>query len=237
MDDIFTAALTEALSGLNLTLDADALALCARYATLLAKANAHINLTAITDPADMAVKHFADSLAVLAFVDFPKGASVVDVGTGAGFPGVPLLIARPDLKVTLLDGTGKKLDFIQNACAALGLSPIIVHQRAEDAGRLPAYRDRFDFAVARAVAALPALAEYCLPFVASGGAFIAFKGDAAEELSAARNAFDLLGGNYAACHAFTLSGCTNRSIVLVRKISQTPPKYPRPSTQIAKKPL
>ena len=237
MKDIFSEALTRSLSKLNIVLDANALQKCARYAELLTEANEHVNLTAITDPAAMAVKHFADSLSLLRFIDLPQGASVIDVGTGAGFPGIPLLIARPDLKMTLLDGTGKKLAFIQSACGELNLSPVLLHRRAEEAGRLPACRDRFDFAVSRAVAELRALAEYCLPLVAPGGAFIAYKSDDAEERAAAQNALSLLYGRYEAAHEFPLSDCGQRCIVVVRKISQTPPKYPRPSTQIAKKPL
>ena len=236
MNDVFNTALSGALRELNLDLNTEARAQCARYAALLVKANEHVNLTAITDPVEIALKHFADSLSVLSYVDIPYGASVIDVGSGAGFPGSPLLIARPDLKVTLLDGTEKKLNFIRGACAELGLTPAVVHLRAEDAGRLPAYRDRFDFAVARAVADLRVLIEYCLPLVAAGGAFIALKGGV-HEAQAAENACSALNGQREACREFELSGCGKRSIIVVRKISQTPPKYPRPSTQITKKPL
>lgn len=208
------------------------------YANLLIETNKQFNLTAITEPEDMTVKHFADSLSILGFADFSQNAKVIDVGTGAGFPGAVLKIARPDLKLTFLDSTKKKLGFIDNVLKECGLAGETLHARAEEAGQSKAYREQYDFAVARAVAALPNLSEYCLPFVKVGGAFISMKAAASdEELSSARSAIRLLGGNLEKDDLFDLVENTPRRIFTIRKISQTPPKYPRPSAQIAKKPL
>lgn len=208
------------------------------YANLLVETNKQFNLTAITEPEDMTIKHFADSLSILGFAKFPENAKVIDVGTGAGFPGVVLKIARPDLNLTFLDSTKKKLSFIDKVLKECGLEGETLHARAEEAGQSKAYREQYDFAVARAVAALPNLSEYCLPFVKVGGAFISMKAAASdEELSSARGAIRLLGGNLEKDDLFDLVENMPRRIFTIRKISQTPPKYPRPSAQIAKKPL
>ncbi len=223
----------------------DALALdtraCERfelYASLLSQWNKKFNLTAITEPSAVAVKHFADSLMLLKYIDVPDGASVIDVGTGAGFPGVALLIARNDIKLTAIDGTGKKLGFVRMLLEQLGLDAEVVHIRAEEAGQSKAFRESFDIATARAVASLNELSEYCLPFVRTGGTFAPMKGAAADdELKAARSAVKLLGGEITGVKSFTLPDCGERCIINIKKISQTPPKYPRPSAQIAKKQL
>lgn len=208
------------------------------FADLLVETNKQFNLTAITEPQDVTVKHFADSLALLGYVDFPQNTSVIDVGTGAGFPGLVLKLARPDLAVTFLDSTKKKLGFIETVLSAVHLSGETVHMRAEEAGQNPKYRANFDFATARAVSNLQNLSEYCLPFVKPGGAFIAMKSAAAEEeIDAAKGAIRLLGGKIEENFLFDLVENTPRRILLVRKISQTPAKYPRPSAKIAKTPL
>lgn len=147
-----------------------------QYAQLLVEWNEKMNLTAITEPNDIAVKHFADSLLLLNALDIPKNASLIDVGTGAGFPSVPVGLARPDLKVTLLDSLQKRITFLEILCAQLSLPAVCVHGRAEEMGRQAAFRERFDVATARAVANLRELAEYCLPFVKVGGTFAALKG-------------------------------------------------------------
>lgn len=208
------------------------------FASLLVEWNKKMNLTGITDPTEIVQKHFVDSLSFLRYVELPQNAALIDVGTGAGFPALPLLIVRPDLKVTLLDSVQKRLTFLEAALQALGLTAKTLHSRGEDAGHDLAYREQYDVATARAVAPLPVLAEYCLPFVREGGCFIAMKGrDTVEEQADAHKAIALLGGSSDLSDRFTLEGVGERNIITVRKISQTPTKYPRSSAKIAKKPL
>ena len=208
------------------------------YAELLVETNKQFNLTAITEPDEVTVKHFADCLALFGVVQFPENASVIDVGTGAGFPGLVLKLYRPDLQVTFLDSTKKKLGFIEAVLSAVSLSGETVHLRAEEADRAPKFRQKFDFATARAVSDLRNLAEYCLPLVRVNGLFLAMKSAAAdEEITAAKSALALMGGKIEKNRVFKLVENTDRRVVLVRKISQTPPKYPRPSAKIAKNPL
>lgn len=209
-----------------------------KLAELLIEQNKTMNLTAITEPDEVVVKHFADSLSVFSAVNPESGAKILDVGTGAGFPGIPMLIARPDIDLTMLDSTGKKLKYVANTVESLGLSAQTVHARAEEAGRDHAFREQFDFVCSRAVAALNVLSEYCLPFVKPGGYFVAMKSAKAEEESAqARQAIRVLGGEIESKKTFSLSDGGERTIILIRKASQTSPKYPRPSAQISKKPL
>lgn len=196
-----------------------------------------LNLTAITDPEGIAVKHFADSLTALRMIDLQPGTKVIDVGTGGGFPGIPLLIARPEIKLTMLDSTGKKLAFVSQSVEELGLSANIVHARAEEAGQ-GELRESFDFAVSRAVAAMNVLCEYCLPFVKVGGTFCAMKGaKGAEELDCAGKAIATLGGKTQKTETLILPDGGERVLINIKKISHTATKYPRPSAQISKKPL
>ena len=209
-----------------------------KLSNLLVEQNKTMNLTAITDPDGIAVKHFADSISVLTAAEMPQGARVLDVGTGAGFPGIPLLIMRPDLDLTMIDSTAKKLKYVENTVNELGLTATTLHTRAEEAGQSKEYREKFDFVCSRAVAALNVLCEYCLPFVKQNGLFIAMKGaKAQEEIDGAKSAIKLLGGKIIAEKSFSLSDGGERTLVVIKKISQIPPKYPRPSAQIAKKPL
>lgn len=209
-----------------------------KLSDLLVEQNKTMNLTAITDPDGIAVKHFADSISVLTAAEMPQGAKVLDVGTGAGFPGIPLLIMRPDLDLTMIDSTAKKLKYVENTVNELGLTATTLHTRAEEAGQSKEYREKFDFVCSRAVAALNVLCEYCLPFVKQNGLFIAMKGaKAQEEIDGAKSAIKLLGGKIIAEKSFSLSDGGERTLVVIKKISQIPPKYPRPSAQIAKKPL
>ncbi len=234
---IDTAALLQEVKSLGLTLDETALSRFDRYAEMLVETNRQFNLTAIKEPAEIAVKHFADSLSLLAALEIPEGAALLDIGTGAGFPGVPLLIARPDLKITMVDSTGKKLNFVREVLSDLNLSATVIHGRAEELGR-GEMRESFDVVTSRAVAALNVLCEYCLPFVKVQGTFAAMKGaKGSEELALCRTAIPTLGGKYGTTKAFTLSDGAERNIILIQKISQTPPKYPRVSAQIAKKAL
>lgn len=219
-------------------LDETALSRFDTYGRMLVEWNEKINLTAICDPYGVTVKHFLDSLTLFNFIDIPKGAKVIDVGTGAGFPGVAMLIARPDLKLTLLDSTAKKLKVIEDILSAMGLEAQILHSRAEESGNKKELRESFDFATARAVANLRELSEYCLPFVKKGGSFISLKAaKASEEIDGAKNAIKVLGGKIVKSESFELLDVGERNIVVIEKVSSTPAKYPRPSAKIAKNPL
>ncbi len=208
------------------------------FAEMLIEKNKVMNLTSIIDPKEIVIKHYLDSLSLFSAVEIAKGSKLIDVGTGAGLPGIALLIARPDLAVTLLDSTKKKLDFLKEVLTELGLPAAVYHARAEEAGRKAEFREKFDFAVARAVSGMNELSEYCLPFVKLGGKFIAMKGSNAEaELSGAKQAIRMLGGVVRGVKLFGLQDAGERSLIIVERIYPSPYKYPRPSAQIAKKPL
>lgn len=204
----------------------------------LIEQNKTMNLTAITEPDEVVIKHFVDSISLLSAVTPEEGAKILDLGTGAGFPGIPLLICRPDIKLTMVDSTAKKLKYVASTVEALGLNAETLHSRAEEAGKQPEYREQYDIVCSRAVAALNLLCEYCLPFIKVGGVFAAMKSAKAdEEIALAKNALKTLGGKIVDKKTFTLSDGGERTIILIKKVSQIPPKYPRPSAQIAKKPL
>lgn len=222
----------------GISLDEKAFERLDKYAEMLVETNKSFNLTAITEPDEITVKHFADCLVLFKYVDIPENSKVIDVGTGAGFPGLVLLLARPDIKMTFLDSTKKKLGFIENVLNETGVKAEILHSRAEEAGQKAEYREKFDFATARAVANLTNLSEYCLPFVKEGGTFISMKSVSAdEEINDAKKAVSILGGKIAADKVFDLVENTPRRILILKKISQTPTKYPRPSAKIAKSPI
>lgn len=208
-----------------------------RLCSFLLKENETTNLTAVRDPEGVHERHFFDSLAPLFAGLLPEGAACgIDVGCGPGFPGLPLLIARPDLSLTFLDSTEKKCAFVRSFLQSEGLPGEVVCARAEDYGQ-SAGRERFDFAVSRAVTALPALCELCLPLIRVGGRLIAYKGEkAAEELEAAQRAIQTLGGQARFVVDAPSSGGAAR-LVVVEKVSPTPPRYPRAWAQIKKKPL
>jgi 16S rRNA (guanine527-N7)-methyltransferase len=208
------------------------------YLHLLNEWNQKMNLTALKEPEAILEKHFLDSILILRFVSIPRGSKVIDIGTGAGFPGVPLKILRPDLDLTLMDGLNKRLIFLKELLKELSLSAELVHARAEEGGRMPQYRTKFDFATARAVARLPVLCEYCLPFLKHGGSFVAMKGpDVEEELGNARNAIQLLGCETSEVKHYALPSGDGRSLVLLHRIGALSPKYPRHGSKIAKAPL
>lgn len=208
------------------------------YAERLVRWNEHVNLTAITDADEIVIKHFVDSLYPLKYVHMKNGQKLIDIGTGAGFPALPLLIANPGLEVNFVDSVGKKLGFVKDVLRNSGLVAVTTHQRAEEIGKDSEYREQYDYATARAVAPLNVLCEYGLPLVKVGGLFIALKGSSGdEELRAARNAIKTLGGELAKFDEYTLPNGDKRSIVIIRKISQTPTKYPRKSKKIDSKPL
>lgn len=214
-------------------------ALLARYGGLLLEQNKVMNLTAITDPAGVAALHMLDCAALLNCAQW-EGRSLIDVGTGAGFPGMVLKILVPSLEVTLLDSLNKRLDWLDGVCGALSLQGVrTVHRRAEEAGADPAFRERFDFAAARAVADLRLLAELCLPFAAPGGRFLAMKGpDSDGEINAALPAIHLLGGELEQCPDYGIPGTDVRHrAVVIRKTSPTPGKYPRRWAKMQKSPL
>ena len=208
------------------------------YARLLVERNKVMNLTAITESDEIVKKHFVDSLSLLSVVDIPENAKVIDVGTGAGFPGIPLMIARPDLRMTLLDSTRKRLGFIEEVSRETSLEPELLHSRAEDAGKNENYRERYDLATARAVSNLRDLSEYCLPFVKKGGVFAPMKSAKAdEEITQAKKAIHVLGGPIEKKVSFDIGDVGSRTVIIIKKISQTPTKYPRPSAKMAKFPI
>ena len=229
------AILREGLEALSLP--TEGIPALLRYWELLAEKNKVMNLTAITDPAEAARLHFLDSAALLALADL-RGKTVVDVGTGAGFPGLPLKILEPSIQLTLLDAQRKRVDFLREVCEDLGLEDVeCVHGRAEEFAQ--ERRESFDFAVSRAVAALPVLAELCLPLVKPGGQFLAMKSvDSNEELNSAGRAVNLLGGRLEKPADYSISG-TNvpRRLVIMTKITETQKKYPRAFAKIKKNPL
>lgn len=206
------------------------------YYAMLVAWNARMNLTAITAPEEVAEKHFADSLLPLAHI--PEGARCIDVGTGAGFPGVPILIARPDVKAVLLDSLNKRLTFLQAVLAELGLQARakLVHARAEDGGRMDALRGGFDVALTRAVAPAAVALEWTIPFLKVGGASLLYKGaKAEEELSDAQHALSVLHARAELVHYDAPWGA--RYVIAAQKLEKTPREYPRKAGTAAKKPL
>jgi 16S rRNA (guanine527-N7)-methyltransferase len=209
------------------------------YFDLLTETNKVMNLTALTSPQDVAVKHFIDSL--LCYDEtMMKGKKLIDVGTGAGFPGIPLKIYDPSLQLMLLDSLEKRLKFLQTTVRELQLAEVsFVHMRAEDAGRQKTLRGQADVAVSRAVARLSVLAEYCLPLVKKGGFFVALKGSKyKEEITEAENAVRILGGSVTSVKEVELPGLNDgRAVIVIRKIKDTPTAYPRKAGLPGKKPL
>ena len=220
----------------NISITDKQLAKFSLYADLLKEWNQKMNLTAITDDEGIAVKHFIDSITVLQSCDI-RG-SVIDIGTGAGFPGIPLKIMQPDISLTLLDSLNKRLVFLSEVCSKIEIDAEIVHSRAEEGALKSQYREKYDIAVSRAVANLPALCEYCIPYVKTGGLFISLKGpDGENELSASENAIKVLGGKVENVRGLVLPDNSSRTMIMIRKISPTPGKYPRRGQKINKNPL
>lgn len=208
------------------------------YAKTLFSYNQKVNLTAITEPDDIVVKHFADSMALIKYSPCELKGTLADVGTGAGFPGMPLLICCPGLKVTFFDAVNKKLDFIRLVLSELGLDADVIHSRAEDAGKLPQYREQFDFATARAVAQLRILSEFCIPLIKKGGFFISMKGSVSEEEKTfGISAFKKVGAELYDDIFYNIHNGDDRNIIIAKKVSHISSKYPRNMSQISKKPL
>ncbi len=208
------------------------------YYEMLIEKNKVMNLTAITDFDEVLEKHFEDSLSLIQAVDLEKSQAVIDLGTGAGFPGIPLKIAFPNLQITLADSLNKRILFLNDVIRELGLAGIdTVHGRAEDLAKNSDYREKFDLCVSRAVANLSTLSEYCLPFVKIGGKFISYKaGECDEEVAASKSSVFLLGGKISDIKKFEL-GESGRAFVIIDKVSGTPKKYPRKAGTPSKDPL
>ena len=226
--------------GMGIDLSDEAVGKFEKYYEMLIEWNKVMNLTAITEKDEVILKHFADSLLIARYKDLNKPLKVIDIGTGAGFPGIPLKIAFPELKITLMDSLNKRIKFLDEVIRELSLSDIeTVHMRAEDGGRNPLYREKYDLAVSRAVANLAALSEFCLPFVKTYGYFIPYKSSGLEdELHAGKKAVRILGGRVENIFRTTLPDTDmERTFVVVKKVAPTPYAYPRKAGTITKKPL
>lgn len=235
---MFRDEMKRAAEDFGLTLSENQLAQFTRYYELLVEWNEKMNLTAITQPEEVVEKHFLDSMTLLSWGKLRQGARVIDVGTGAGFPGIPLKIMRPDIDLTLLDGTQKRLNFLGEVCRQLHISSTRVHKRAEEAGLDKTMRERFDLAVARAVAPMNILAEYCMPLIKMKGHFIAMKGPGgSEELREADHALEVLGSGEPEVLTFTLPQAGKRQLIVCQKLRFTPKGYPRHGGTIGKHPL
>ena len=242
MTDRFADQMKREAGELRIALNGGQLEQFFRYYELLVERNKVMNLTAITEEQDVVTKHFTDSLSLVKLMgaEALAGKTLMDVGTGAGFPGIPLKIAFPELNVTLLDSLNKRVRFLMDVCEELGLKDITaVHGRAEDFGRNLQYRERFDLCVSRAVANLASLSEYCMPFVKVGGYFVPYKsGEIEEELEAGKRAVKILGGEVEGVEKFTLPGAdASRSLIRIRKIKGISGKYPRKAGLPTKEPL
>ncbi|MEE1282175.1 MAG: 16S rRNA (guanine(527)-N(7))-methyltransferase RsmG [Acutalibacteraceae bacterium] len=233
----FNEALINGMKKFNIELTDEQINKFNIYCNMLIEWNSKMNLTAIKEPTEIAVKHFVDSCSVLNYVKIKKNAKVIDIGTGAGFPGIPLKILREDLDITLFDSLNKRLVFLNEVAKELNLELNTVHSRAEDLGRQENHREQYDIAISRAVAPLNVLSEYSIPFVRKGGKFISMKGpNVQSEIDEAKKAIRILGGKCNNVVQFSI-GDNSRSIVIVDKLNQTPYTYPRHGSKISKKPL
>jgi 16S rRNA (guanine527-N7)-methyltransferase len=241
MDPILYAGASE----IEVPLSGESIYAFKTYSRLLKEWNEKMNLTNILDDKGIALRHFIDSLTLVPHLEKESKRQkrehlrLIDVGTGAGFPGIPLKVTLPLLQVTLLDSLRKRISFLDAVCTELSLEGIeTVHARAEDAGRSKQHREKYDIATARAVASLPILCELCLPLVKVGGIFLAMKGNIGTEAEEAEKAMITLGGTLETLHHFTLPGTDmNRTIIVIRKVRSTPPKYPRQAGKPEKEPI
>ena len=224
---------------LNIEISEKANEMLENYGKMLLKYNEFMNLTAITEPEEVKEKHFLDSATLILSEKLEEGMSLIDIGAGAGFPSMPVKIVREDLDVTMLDSLNKRINFLNDVIGELGLKNIkAVHSRAEDAGKNKALREKFDIATARAVADLAVLAEYALPFVKIGGYFVAMKGNAPEiEINRAKKAIKEMGGEIESVKEVMLPSGINHCLVIIKKVSNTPSKYPRKAGTPSKNPV
>ncbi len=230
----------KSLEKLNIHLNEKQMFQFMKYYEMLIETNKVMNLTAITEYDEVVDKHFIDSLSLIQAIDLNQPLKVIDVGTGAGFPGIPLKIAFPQLKIVLLDSLNKRINFLNRVIETLELTDVeTIHGRAEDFGRNPQYREQFDLCVSRAVANLSTLSEYCVPFIQVGGHFIPYKsGKVQEELETSRRAVTLLGGHIADCLSYSLADTDmERTLVIIEKINPTKKAYPRKAGKPSKEPL
>lgn len=235
-----TSLFEEDIRKFSITLEKRQMCQFLKYYELLLQWNSFMNLTGITEFSEVMKKHFTDSLSLAGYQDLSKINTLIDVGTGAGFPGIPLKIAFPHLKVTLLDSLNKRINFLNEVIRELELTEIeAVHGRAEDFARPEKLREKYDLSVSRAVANLSTLSEYCIPFVKKGGIFAAYKSEkGAEELTAAKKAVNLLGGKIIEKKDFVLPDSDmSRTIILIQKEKETPKKFPRKAGLPSKEPL
>lgn len=211
-----------------------------RYYELLIEWNRVMNLTGITEYDEVNLKHFTDSLTIVRIKEMKNVSTMIDVGTGAGFPGIPIKIAFPHIKVTLLDSLNKRIKFLDQIVEELGLDDVVtLHGRAEDYAKKDEYREKFDLCASRAVANLSTLSEYCLPFIKKGGCFVSYKSaDSDEEIKMSGKALDILGGKIEKIDKFMLPGSDmGRALVMIEKVKNTPRKYPRKAGVPSKEPL
>ena len=238
--ELSAAAIVEALAAADITVTARQAEQLSRFYTAVTEKNQVMNLTAITAPDEFLRKHYLDALWGDESAQWNQINAALDLGTGAGFPGIPLAIMHPDTCWTLLDATAKKLRFLEETAMMLGLKNVsVLHGRAEEVGQNVQYRERFDRVTSRAVASLSVLAEWALPLVKVGGSFWAYKGPKAEEeIRAASQAIEILGGTVTDIDTSTLPGSTEmRTVIRVTKVSPTPSAYPRPYAKTKKRPL
>ena len=232
--------LTEKVKELSIVLNDKQIQQFEQYYNILVEWNKVMNLTAITEYEEVVEKHFLDSLTIVNAIHVEKIETLIDVGTGAGFPGIPLKIAFPQIKLTLLDSLNKRVKFLEQVCRELELENVqCIHGRAEDAGRMKEHREQYDLAVSRAVANLASLSEYCIPFVKKGGFFIPYKsGEIEEELNQGKKAAAILGGEVNEVVRFSLpEGDGARSLIRIRKVKPVSSRYPRKAGMPGKEPL
>jgi 16S rRNA (guanine527-N7)-methyltransferase len=234
----------DGLEKLNIKLSDGQVEQFINYYEILIERNRVMNLTAITEPVEVIEKHFLDSLSLVKAVDLSAPLKVIDVGTGAGFPGIPLIISYPQLQITLLDSLNKRITFLNDVIKLLNLQNIAtIHGRSEELGKNEDHRECYDLCVSRAVANLSVLSEYCIPFVKNGGSFVSYKaGNSEDEVKNAKNAVDKLGGKVSKIVEFSMNDSLNggnveRNLIVIEKIKNTPKKYPRKAGTPAKEPL
>jgi 16S rRNA (guanine527-N7)-methyltransferase len=235
-----TIYLSELALELGITLSEKQLLQFSKYKNLLLEWNSKMNLTAITDEKEIVVKHFIDCLALAKYSNLKPDSTVIDVGTGAGFPGIPIKILYPELKITLLDSLNKRINFLQVVVDELELENVeLIHGRAEDFGQDVDYREKFEYCLSRAVASLNILTEYSLPFIEKNGYFVPMKSEKTEEeIKNAENALKVLGGEIKGINKFNIPGSSDkRTTILIKKVGDTPSKYPRKAGKPTKSPL